>query len=371
MTGIEGQLLLSDSRAFIELEGDVNVGGRLGLAGSLDLEPELPADLVLSLSDMALRNPRLYDAVANGDLSVIGPLKGDGRVSGELVLDRVDIRLSGGGSGPRGLIPDIIHIEPPPDVISTRSHARLRPGPDAVHGGRRSKGLLLDIRLVAADSIFVRGRGLNAELGGDLLLSGRAYEIIPSGEFELIRGRFDILSQRLVLSEGSARMEDEFTPFIRFVADTSVDGTAIRTVVDGPASGPDITFTSSPELPEEEVLARLLFGRSLSNLSPVQAAQLADAITVLSGNNDGGLLDPVRAGAGVDDFDIVDDEQGGVSLRVGKYLDEYFYTDVTLSRDQRTEINLNLEVTPSLTARTGVETQSGGTSFGLFFERDY
>ncbi len=369
VTGIDGRMTLSDRRAFLDLGGTVNTGGRMELTGSMDLAPVVSTDLTLSLKEVVLRDPRLYDAATNGELSVTGPFSGDGLISGEIVADRVDVRIPGGSFGNRGIIPDIIHIDPSPEVLSTRTHAQL----EVDQGPRRertSRGMRLDLRLVAEERIFVSGRGLNAELGGEILLSGTAYRMVPSGRFEMIRGRFNILTQRLDLSEGSARMEGEFIPLLRFVADTDVDGTAIRATVDGPANGLEISFTSTPDLPEEEIMSRLLFGRALSDLSPIQAAQLANAITALSGRGQSGLLDPVRAAARIDNLDLIGDEEGNVGLRVGKYLDDYFYTGVTIGTDQSPEIDLNLDVTPSLTARTGVETQ-GGASFGLFFEKDY
>ena len=50
-----------------------------------------------------------------------------------------------------------------------------------------------------------------------------------------------------------------------------------------PRQQPEIRFTSVPALPEDEVLARLIFGRSMSNLSPLQIAQLAEAAAQLAG----------------------------------------------------------------------------------------
>ena len=96
--------------------------------------------------------------------------------------------------------------------------------------------------------------------------------------------------------------------------------------VTGPADRPRFAFSSVPALPEDEVLARLIFGRSMSNLSPLQIAQLADAAAQLSGG--GGttsLLEALRSNLGVDDLDIRTNEQGGTSVAVGKYLNDRTY----------------------------------------------
>ena len=63
------------------------------------------------------------------------------------------------------------------------------------------------------------------------------------------------------------------------------------------------------------------------------------------------------------------DAEGNAAVRAGKYLSENVYTDVTIG-SASTEINLNLDLTDSLTVRGSVDT-TGDTSLGIFFERDY
>ncbi len=43
--------------------------------------------------------------------------------------------------------------------------------------------------------------------------------------------------------------------------------------VSGVATDPTISFTSSPALPQDEVLAQLIFGQSMSKLSALQIAR--------------------------------------------------------------------------------------------------
>ena len=57
-------------------------------------------------------------------------------------------------------------------------------------------------------------------------------------------------------------------------------------------------------------------------------------------------------------------------MRAGAYLGENIYSDVTVDSEGETQLNLNLDVTPSLTVRGGV-TNDGSSSLGIFFERDY
>ncbi|MFO8125312.1 translocation/assembly module TamB domain-containing protein, partial [Yoonia sp.] len=192
----------------------------------------------------------------------------------------------------------------------------------------------------------------------------------PVGRFELVRGRIDILQQRFELDEGTATLQGDFEPLIRLVATTETDnGTVISIVVEGPAGEPEVSFNSVPELPQDEVLSQLIFGRDLQSISPLQAVQLASAVSTLAGRG-GGALDRLRANIGLDDFDVTTDEQGNAAVRAGAYLSENVYTDVTVTSVGETEINLNLDITREITAKGSVD-QDGETSVGVFFERDY
>jgi translocation and assembly module TamB len=82
------------------------------------------------------------------------------------------------------------------------------------------------------------------------------------------------------------------------------------------------------------------------------------------------VVENLRGAFGLDDFDVSTSAQGGTALRFGKYLSENIYTDFVIDSEGKTEIDLNLDVTPSITAR-GSLGDSGETDLGVFFERDY
>ena len=75
-------------------------------------------------------------------------------------------------------------------------------------------------------------------------------------------------------------------------------------------------------------------------------------------------------GAGLADLDVTTDEQGNAAVRAGAYLGENIYTDVTVGASGETELNLNLDLTRSITVK-GEVTDDGDTAIGIFFERDY
>jgi translocation and assembly module TamB len=263
---------------------------------------------------------------------------------------------------------DVVHVREPADVYLTRARAGLtEPEGDAA---RRVSSYPLDLTITAPERIFVRGRGLDAEMGGSLRLTGTTSDVVPSGRFSLIRGRLDLLAKRFTIDEGMIELQGALTPYIRFAAKSQADGVTATIVIEGEATAPEIRFVSSPELPEEEVIARLLFGRGLNNLSPFQAAQLASAVAELAGQGGEGIVSKLRSSFGLDDLDVMTDEDGSAAVRAGKYLSEKVYTDVTLGAEGKTEINLNLDVRPGVTAR-GTVGSDGSTGIGIYYERDY
>ena len=218
--------------------------------------------------------------------------------------------------------------------------------------------------------MFVRGRGLDAELGGELRLLGSTASVQPAGAFELIRGRLEILGKRLNLSEALVQLEGELVPFIRIIASTENDGITSGVVIEGRATEPKVTFTSSPALPEEEVLAQLLFGQSLQNLSALQALQLANAVATLAGRGGEGVVGRLRKGFGLDNLDVKTDAAGGVSLTAGKYISKNIYSEVTVDQAGQSQINLNLDVTKSIALR-GRASSDGSTGLGIVLEKNY
>ncbi|MCG6884639.1 MAG: translocation/assembly module TamB domain-containing protein [Silicimonas sp.] len=366
---IAGQITLSGSQAVLAIETRVQTGGRIAVSGPVGLSAPNSAALQVDLLGVRATNPKLFETVANGRIRIDGPLTGGALIAGNIDLGETDIRIPSSGLGGTGAIPEITHLNEPPPVRRTRQKAGLL---DSQNGGNGAGGPVypLDIRVSAPNRIFVRGRGLDSEFGGALRITGSTSDVIPIGAFELIRGRLDILGRRLALETARITIQGGFVPFLNIRATTDAEDTQVNVEVIGPADNPDIRFTSSPELPQEEVLARLIFGRGLETLSPLQAARLALAVRTLAGQGGEGVVGNIRKGAGLADLDVTTNENGNTAVRAGAYLGENIYSDVTVDSAGETEINLNLDVSRSLTVRGGVS-NDGESSLGIFFERDY
>jgi translocation and assembly module TamB len=369
LQGVEAQATLASGTATVTANASVAAGGSIGLRGTIGLTPPFPGDLTVTPREMVLRNPDLFETRVNGSIRVAGPLTGGARISGSVTLPETEIRVPSTDITAAGAIPDIVHRNESAAVRATQERAGLLDREARARQGL-SRPYGLDLTINAPNRVFIRGRGVDAELGGALRLGGTTENVVPSGGIDLIRGRLDILGRRLDLTEASIRLEGSLDPRLRVVATNSSNGVTSSVILDGSISEPVISFASSPQLPEEEVLAHLLFGRQLTSLSPLQAAQLANAVATLAGRGGDGIIGKLRRNFGLDDFDLVSDDKGGTSLRLGRYVAKNIYTEVIVGTEGTSQLNLNLDIRPGVTLR-GSADSDGDTGIGLFVEKDY
>ena len=254
-----------------------------------------------------------------------GPLLRDPLLSGDITVDRAEITVPetlGGGAAAL----DVKHIDASKAVRETLRRAKASDGTPVPRS--RPSVVRLDVNVSAPSRMFVRGRGLDAELGGSVRLTGPITGIQPVGGFRLIRGRLSILGQRITFDEGTVSLVGDLDPFLDFVARSSGSDITVFITVRGRVSDLDITFSSQPELPQDEVLARLIFNRGINELSAFQIAQLAAAAAELAGGSNNSLLGGLRAATGLDDLDVVTDSEGNAAVRAGRYIQDNVYLGI-------------------------------------------
>lgn len=367
ITNIGGTVDMAQSRATISIQGGVRAGGGFKVSGPVELNPPFKAQITTTINDLILTDNLLYKTTLNGQIAVTGALIGNSTIAGQITFDDTNINLAA-ASGAVGAapIPPIEHVREGQASYVTRERAQLVEKEEKTKSNSR---IALDISLLAPKAVFVRGRGVNAELGGAIFIRGTTAAVVPSGQIELIRGNLDILGRRLALTKGIVSLQGDLTPYIEFESSASTsDGTATIEIA-GPLDSPTVDVFSDPERPAEEALAMLLFGNRFSELSPFVIAQMAASLAQLSGAG-GDATKGVRDATGLDNVDVGTSEGGGGRLGAGAYLSDNLYTDFTVNTEGDTEVNLNLDVTDSFTVRGTVDGR-GETGVGIFFERDY
>src|SRR3546814_5807153 len=129
----------------------------------------------------------------------------------------------------------------------------------------------------------------------------------------------DVCSSDLTFPTG-----DAYDPSIQLLATGTIETVTVNVNVSGRAMNPQVTFSSVPGLPQDELVSPMLFVGSITSLSPLQAVQLASSLNALRGGG-GGLspLGTLPSAPGTDRLRILgpDDTQGrGTALAAGQYI---------------------------------------------------
>jgi translocation and assembly module TamB len=338
--------------ANIDLSALLDAGGSTRISGPVTILSPFDSDLKITLRDLVLTDNLSFQSGATGELTLTGSLARDPRLAGRVRLAPTSINLANlGGLVAAAPIPEITHVAESTKQLTTRTRAGLvQPDGD----GAKPPNIGLDVEIIARDGMTVTGRGLNANLGGTILLDGTAANLQPSGAIELESGTFVIGGRPLKLTEGRISLQDSITPYISFAASSfNAEGSAtIR--VEGPLDQPEIQVFSIPDRSPEEALALLLFGNRQSQISPIKIAQIAAQLATGQSTLFGGQVATTEEGA---------------RNRL-KNAGHNLYTDFTVNNEGQNEVTLSLDLSEKVTLRGSVE-NSGDTAIGMFYQRDY
>ncbi len=344
--------------------GTVALSGRIGA-----LRPGLPLDLQVRMQDARALASDLLTARLNGSVAVRGSVAQGLAVSGTVDVLRADIRV------PEKLPASVQAL----DVI--RPGQKPPPTASAV-------AIRLDLTIRAAQAIFVRGRGLDAEMAGRLHLGGTTAKLQAGGGFDLRRGTFSLAGTTLTFTKGRVGFEgtglsDKLDPSLDFEATTTSAQVTATLTIGGTASAPKITLTSVPALPQDEVLSYLLFRTSVKDIGPFQYAAIAAALAEVSGVG-GGLSDPlngIRRGLGLDRLTVGSTtntapvgspSNAAPTLEAGRYLANGVYVgakqDVT---GQGTGAEVQIDLTKRLKLDTTVGSGQIGNQVGLSYQYEW
>ncbi|UJM32473.1 translocation/assembly module TamB domain-containing protein [Bartonella henselae] len=363
---VEGKLngdhiLLEKALAVSSEGGSISASGRI----SNNLQP----DLVLHLNNANYNDGSMILATLSGKITMTGHF-GDGLViGGDITVEKAEVLVPDHFQNAKFL--DIKNKNLTKSIKKTLERADVEnTNKNRVESQESSSVILSNMRLTARNQFFVRGRGLDTELGGRINIVGPLNDVHPVGEFRMIRGRFDILSQRLSFDQGQASFSGNLNPTVYFVANKNSGDIRFTVTVSGTIDNLEINFSSQPNLPQDEILARLIFNRSLNELSPFQIAQLAAAAADLAGASNTSLLNTLRAKIGLDDLDVIIDEKGNTGLRIGRYIHNNIYLGFEAGSNGKTKGTINLDISRHLKAKGAIGNEKD-SSIGLFYERDY
>ena len=275
-------------------------------------------------------------------------------------MDRAEIAIPEGGTG--GSIPV---IEPTGDDSG--------PGSDTPPVAAAPYEAKLDVAVEMPGRIFVRGRGLESEWAGAVLVKGTAAAPLVTGRIEVRRGFLNLLDRRFDLERGAISLDGAMPPDPELDVKAAFAANSLVGIlqVTGRASDPKLELTSDPVRPQDEIMAEILFGRDASKISAVQGLQLAAALNSLRGGGSGGILDKLRKGLGVDTLDFGGDNAEDASVKAGKYISDDVFLQVERGVAPGSgKATVEVEVVPNVSVQTEV-TEDSQTGFGVQWKYDY
>ena len=252
----------------------------------------------------------------------------------------------------------------------------LNLSPDERPEPKRLSPWKLDLDVQTRNRLTVTGLGINSEWSAGLKIAGTVTEPRITGRADLFRGTYDFAGRRFDLQRGEIRFQGEspINPVLDITAEGGVHGLNAVIRVTGRGERPEISFSSTPALPQDELLSRLLFGTSITNLSAPEALQLAAAVAALNGG--GGRLDPinaVRAATGLDRLRIVpaDITTGqGTAIAAGKYFGRRVYVEVITDARGYSATTVEYQITRWLALLSSIST-IGRESANVRVSKDY
>jgi translocation and assembly module TamB len=304
-----------DVAAFSATDGQK---GSLSGSGRLSLLRAGASGFRLNLKDFRLIDTRLVQATANGEVSVARAADGAVRLGGVLTLRRT--LISPAAPIPTGVVPmDVEEINGPADAEAAEVAPREHEAPVA-----------LDIALKAPGGIMIKGRGLNMELSLDAKVSGSSAAPSLSGVAKVVHGDYDFAGKRFQIEDGGTVYLGSTLDAIRLDVTATRDDPTLTAVIkiEGTAAKPTLTLSSTPPLPKDEVLSQVLFGASASQLSGIEAAQLASAVAGLAKGGGFDVIGGLRGLAHLDRLALDSTAATGLTVAGGRYISDRIYLEL-------------------------------------------
>lgn len=335
--------------------------GTMGVTGSVGLTaPGMPIDLHLTANKARPVASDLMTAIMNADITVKGQVKTRMDVAGDVTLKRVEINI------PNSLPSSVARL----DVV--RPGDKVPDPKQQAEANAQAAVIGLNLKVTSPGEFYVRGHGLDAEMAGRLTVDGTAQAPQVSGGFDLKRGNFDLAGISLNFTKGrvafnGSGVNHKLDPTLAFEADRVVNGQTAMLKVGGYASQPKISFESNPSLPQDQVLAMLLFGTDVHSLSSTQMLELGTALATLTGATSFDPMGAIRKTLGLDRLAVGGGSgvgNGGTTVEAGKYVMKGVYVGAKQATSgSGTQAQVQVDLTKQLKLNTTVGTGGNVTGF--------
>ncbi|NJM51022.1 MAG: translocation/assembly module TamB [Sphingomonadales bacterium] len=333
---------------------------------SLSSAQGFPVQLELDLDNARLARSDMIAAEASGKISVINNANSPAVIRGTLRLPETRYKIVRQGSAQ---VARLTGVRRKPALKGKR----ITGDPDPIDS--LPSKWQLDIALVSDNQLYVSGMGLESEWAADLKITGTTDDPRITGQVNLVRGTLGFAGRSFELQSGRINFNGPATnPSIRISASSEIDGVTTNVNIAGTGQNPDIIFAATPNLPQDEIIARILFGSSVGELSALQAVQLASSLNALRGSS-GGLnpLGVLQSSTGIDRLRILapDTSTGrGTSVAFGQYITNDVYVEIVTDARGYTANQIEISLTPALSVLSQFSS-FGSSNVNVRYRKDY
>jgi len=370
LTNLTVQADLQEAKRLqLNLTAEDGKRGRLSVTGPLGLLESEKTDLKIVVDNALLLRSDALRLRADAELHFVNQAEGyllRGRAEAKSVLVNLEQQL------PASVV-DLEVIELEDEALIAASEATVNQTP-----------IKLDLQLAMPRAVYLRGRGLESEWGGSLKIKGDSQTPRVSGRLQVLNGDFTFVGRQFDFERGSIEFygSDQIDPQLDFLLSHPSASMKTQFLLAGLASKPTLTLSSDdPNLPEDEVLSKMLFDKGSTDLSPLEVLELTQAVAELSGLLNGGgggisldsILGALRQAFGFDVLRIRsgDAEGSGATVDVGKYLSDSVYVGVRQgAQPEDSEVTVEIEVTPDVKFESRIGEANKNRS-SLSWEWDY
>ncbi len=287
-------------------------GGTISATGGLTVNAATgyPFDIRIDAQRIAIARREDLDITITGKVAISKAAKGPVSLRGDITVDKGELLI------PEGSAPSI------PRMKVVEIGGKVRRGRRVQTRGGVAPPMRLALNVIVPRRLFIRGRGVEVELRGQLRVFGTSAAPKVRGELRTVRGQVNILSKAFAITRGIIRFNNPSlaNPSLDLLATGTGGGITATITGSGTARQPKFKFESSPTRPQDEILARLIFGKDPAEMTTPEALKLAAGAATLLGSGSGGVLNKLRRAAGLDVVDVTTDGAGNPRAVAGKYV---------------------------------------------------
>jgi translocation and assembly module TamB len=342
---LQDQVLSLDNFTLRGGDGSLSGQGQLSLEGDTPvMKLAMKADKLEVLS----RPDRLLILSGSGDVSATGKKL---QVAARLKADRGVFELSKG------------------DEPTASDDVSVLNQPQAAANKNLPYALSFNLDLDLGEHFFVKGKGLDAQLGGALnLTSVDGAFPSSSGNIRVVKGAYSAYGQRLQIERGILSFQGPLdNPGLDIIAMRKNQAVEAGVAVSGTAQSPRVRLVSNPGVPDSEKLSWLVLGHGLEDASGQDYNALhAAAGLLLSAGESVTLQQKIAHATGFEDVSLKGSgELEGTMLALGKRLSSRAYLSYEHGLTGASSL---VKINYTLTKRVSVQAQAGtAPAMDLFY----